>query len=229
MSAFASVVIDVDSTLCGVEGIDFLAERRGPEVGGKIVELTDRAMQGEIPLESVYATRLSIVTPSTEDIQALAQAYINSLSPGAAESIARMRAAGARLALVSGGILQAILPIARELGFAEDDVHAVSIRFAPDGRYVGVDEPAPLATQRGKPDVVSRLLETGALVRPLLAVGDGATDAMLVGVADVFAAYTGFARRESVVAKADMELGSFADLEKLVAGGQGVRSKRRCE
>lgn len=221
MLAFASVVIDVDSTLCGVEGIDFLAERRGAAVGRQIVELTDRAMKGEMPLESVYAKRLSIVRPTVEDIRALAQAYVESLAPGAAESIAAMRAAGARLTLVSGGILQAILPIARELGFAPDEVHAVSIRFAPDGAYVAVAEPAPLATQRGKPEVVSRLLETGVLVRPLLAVGDGATDAMLVGVADTFAAYTGFARRESVVVKADMELGSFAELTKVMEGGLG--------
>ena len=221
MLAFASVVIDVDSTLCGVEGIDFLAERRGAAVGRKIVELTDRAMKGEIPLESVYASRLSIVRPTTEDIRALAHAYMVSLAPGAAESIAAMRAAGARLALVSGGILQAILPIARELGFGADEVHAVSIHFARNGTYVGIDEPAPLATQRGKPEVVSQLLETGALVRPLLAVGDGATDAMLVGVADCFAAYTGFARRESVIARADMELGSFGELEVKVMGEGG--------
>jgi len=216
--AFASVVIDVDSTLCGVEGIDFLAERRGPEVARKIIELTDRAMKGEIPLESVYASRLSIVRPGSDDIRVLAQAYVESLAPGAAQSIAAVRAAGARLALVSGGILQAILPIARDLGFAASDVHAVSIRFAPDGAYAGIDEPALLATQRGKPEVVSELLESGALVRPLLAVGDGATDAMLVGVADTFAAYTGFARRESVVAKADVELRSFDELKRQVLG-----------
>ena len=216
MLAFASVVIDVDSTLCGVEGIDFLAERRGPDVGRRIVELTDRAMTGAIPLESVYAERLTIVRPGLEDIRALAQAYMESVAPGAAEAIATMRAAGARLALVSGGIRQAILPVARELGFAEADVQAVSLRFASDGAYVAMDEPAPLATQRGKPEVVTRLLQSGRLVRPVLALGDGATDAMLAGVADTFAAYTGFARRESVVAKADVEVRSFVELQKQV-------------
>ena len=48
---FASVVLDVDSTLCGIEGIDFLAARRGPDVGERIAELTDRAMR------AVRATR----------------------------------------------------------------------------------------------------------------------------------------------------------------------------
>ena len=218
MLTFTSVVIDVDSTLCGVEGIDFLAERRGPDVGQRIVELTDRAMKGEVPLESVYAERLTIVRPGLEDIRALAQAYMESVAPGAPEAIATMRAAGARLTLISGGIRQAILPLARELGLAEEDVHAVSLRFASDGAYVGIEEPAPLATQRGKPDVVTRLLESGRLLRPLLAVGDGATDAMLVGVADKFAAYTGFARRESVVANADAEVRSFVEVQRRVLG-----------
>jgi hypothetical protein len=34
--------------------------------------------------------------------------------------------------------------------------------------------------------------------------------------ADTFAAYTGFARRESVVARAAFEIASFADLQKQV-------------
>ena len=33
---FASVVLDVDSTLCGVEGIDWLAQRRGPEMADRV-------------------------------------------------------------------------------------------------------------------------------------------------------------------------------------------------
>ena len=55
----------------------------------------------------------------------------------------------------------------------------------------------------------------------MLGVGDGATDAMLVGVVDKFAAYTGFARRLSVVARADLEIASFEELRKIVLGSRG--------
>jgi len=218
MPAFASVVIDVDSTLCGVEGIDFLAERRGPEVRDRIVTLTDKAMRGEIRLESVYERRLRMIDPTTEDLLALAEAYRRSVAPGAAEAIETMRCAGARLILVSGGIREAIAPVARQLGFGDDELYAVSLVFSSDHEFVGVEEPAPLATQNGKPEVVSALIESGRLRRPLLAVGDGATDAMLVGTADKFAAYIGFARRESVVARADMHIASFAELATIVVG-----------
>src|SRR6266550_3997222 len=115
MSSFASVVIDVDSTLCGVEGIDFLAERRGPEISARISALTDQAMEGEIALESVYAERLTMVDPTPDDLRALAEAYVNSVAPDAPKAIAAMRAAGVRLTLISGGIREAIAPAARQL------------------------------------------------------------------------------------------------------------------
>jgi len=220
--AFASVVIDVDSTLCGVEGIDFLAARRGPSIRDQIVALTDGAMKGETTLEAVYEDRLAMIQPTLDDIAALADAYMKSVAPGAATAITAMRRAGARVVLVSGGIREAIAPVARQLGFADEELFAVSLSFSPDGEYVGVHRPAPLATQNGKPGVVWALIESGRIRRRVLAVGDGATDAMLVGVADTFAAYTGFARRASVVARADMELESFAEIAKIVSG-EGLR------
>jgi len=51
---------------------------------------------------------------------------------------------------------------------------------------------------------------------PVLAVGDGSTDAELKPCVDAFAAFTGVARRESVVAVADYVITHFADLPALV-------------
>lgn len=218
MLAFASVVIDVDSTLCGVEGIDFLAERRGPDVSARVLALTDRAMRGDAALESVYAPRLTMIEPTRTDIAALAAAYAATLAPGAAAAIASMRRAGARLILVSGGIRDAIEPLARTLGFADDDLFAVRLTFDDGGNYVSFDERSPLTRQSGKPEIVASLITERRLPHRVLAVGDGATDVLLQGVADTFAAYTGFARRQSVIARADMEVRSFPELERLVLG-----------
>lgn len=218
MPAYASVVIDVDSTLCGVEGIDFLAARRGPEVTARIVALTDKAMTGEIPLESIYGHRLTTIRPTRGDIAALAAEYERAIASGAADAIAAMRAAGVRLTLVSGGIREAIMPVARLLGFDDADVHAVSLRFDESGNYLDFDRSSPLTTQPGKPVLVAALIEHGRLSRPVLAIGDGATDATLVGVVDTFAAYTGFARRANVVAVADLDVASFTQLEQIVTG-----------
>ena len=211
-AGFASVVLDVDSTLCGVEGIDWLAARRGPEAGALIAELTDRAMNGELALDAVYGERLGVVRPSRDDLDALAAEYERSLAPGAAAAIARMRAAGRRVVLVSGGIRNAILPVARRLGIADDDVHAVGVDLNAAGEYERYDVRSPMTTSEGKRSVVESL----ALPRRLLAVGDGATDLAIRPVADAFAAFTGFVHRETIVARADSVLDTFDQLAELV-------------
>ncbi len=218
MPAYVSVVIDVDSTLCGVEGIDFLAARRGPAVTAQIVALTDKAMKGEILLESIYGHRLTTIRPTRADIAALAAEYERTLAPDAGEAIDEMRAAGARPVLVSGGIREAIAPVARKLGFDAHDLHAVPLRFDDEGNYLDFDRSSPLTTQPGKPVLVRALMGEGKLRRPVLAVGDGATDAKLVSVVNRFLAYTGFARRANVVNVADGEVASFAELARIVTG-----------
>jgi phosphoserine phosphatase len=209
---FASVIIDVDSTLCGIEGIDWLASRRGPEVAAEIVRLTERAMDGGIALEAVYGDRLALVRPTAGEVAALAHAYADTLAPGAREAIFRMRGEGVALALVSGGIRQAIRPLARELGFSDGSLYAVSVSFDDAGEFLGFDDTSPLATQHGKKDVAARI----HLRRPTLAVGDGATDAAMRDATDAFAAFTGFVRREAVVQVADYVLTSFRELTDIV-------------
>ena len=206
------MILDVDSTLCGIEGVDWLAARRGPEMAARVVALTEQAMQGLIPLDAVYGERLALIRPSRDDVAALAAAYVGALSRGAADALRRLRAAGLAVVLVSGGLREAILPVALQLGFIAGDVHAVGVAFDGAGAYAGYDRASPLATQAGK----RTLVESLALPRPALAVGDGSTDAALRPAVDAFAAFTGFVRREPVVRAADIELSSFDELVELV-------------
>ena len=213
---YRTVILDVDSTLAALEGIDWLAAQRGPEVVSRVAALTDRAMQGEIALESVYGERLALVRPGRAELAALAEAYAAAVVPGAADALARLRAAGVRVALVSGGIRQSIIPLARTLGIAPQDVHAVDVVVDMGGQYFAFDAGSPLTTQTGKRDVATALLADGGLPRPALAVGDGATDVAMRGVADTFAAFTGVVRREPVVRDADLEIASFDQLVETV-------------
>ena len=212
MSAYASIVFDMDSTLSGIEGVDWLAARRGPEVAAAVSSLTARAMTGEIALDAVYGERLSLIRPTAAELAALARAYTANLAAGVGTALQRLRGAGIALALVSGGIREAIAPCAAVLGFSDRDIHAVHVHVDADGGYAGFDASSPLVTQHGKRDVVRAL----ALPRPVLAVGDGATDAALRPVVDAFAVYTGFVRRAAVVCAADCEVQSFDDLMEIV-------------
>ena len=214
---YRTVILDVDSTLTSLEGIDWLAERRGADAAARVAELTDRAMRGDIALDAVYGDRLALVRPSRTDIDALADAYAASAVPGAAEAVQRMRAAGVEVAIVSGGVREAVVPFAASLGVPASRVYAVSVQFGTFGYYVDFDRASPLATQHGKHDVALALLRAPAgLPRPALAVGDGATDAAMRGAADAFAAFTGVVRRDAVVRGADHAVGSFAELLALV-------------
>lgn len=211
---FATVVLDVDSTLSGIEGIDWLATRKGKAVSDEVAAQTDSAMRGDVGLEDVYAARLSVVSPRKEDVDALGRAYIDSLAPCAAAAVASWKACGVRVVLVSGAIRQAILPLADYLGIRPHEVHAVDVRFDDAGAYSGFDRTSPLATAMGKREIVAGL----DLARPILAAGDGSTDLALRGTVDAFAAFTGFVARPAAVAAADFVVASFDELSDIVLG-----------
>jgi phosphoserine phosphatase len=209
---FATVAFDVDSTLASIEGIDWLAEQRAPDVARECAALTSRAMAGELPIEAVYVRRLEAIAPTGDEIDVLAEAYRASIALGAEELIAELHEAGAEVHLISGGLRRALLPMARDLGVPEERVHAVELTADSRGRFVVLDGPQPLATQQGKAMVLSRL----TLPRPTVIVGDGSTDAAARGVTDGFIAYTGVSRRPTVTAVADAEASDFAALHALL-------------
>lgn len=210
--SFSTVVLDVDSTVSGIEGIDWLAARRGEATAERVRALTADAMRGAVPLEDVYGKRLSIIRPRREEIDALSRAYVAAVAPDCASVIHHLQHAGVQIILVSGGLRPALIPLAIHLGVDLADLHAVNVRFDTGGAYAGFDTTSPLATTNGKRVV----LETIAPPGPVLAVGDGSTDVAMRDVADRFVGFTGFVRRDAVVAKADGTVSSFAELARLV-------------
>ncbi len=214
MTSFTSVVLDVDSTISALEGIDWLAGRRDADVAATVAALTHDAMEARVPLDEVYERRLHIIRPTRDEIAQLASIYLATALPGVRDAVAAWRNAGVRVVLVSGGLRDAILPLAAWLGVPADDVHAVDVDYDDDGVVQRVKGDALLARRGGKPRLVASL----ALPRPLLAIGDGATDAELVPVVDRFLAFTGVVRRASVVARAAGEVADFASLTPIVLG-----------
>ena len=212
--AFGTVAFDIDSTLSGIEGIDWLAARRSPDVALAVLELTARAMDGSLAVEEVYSRRLELVRPSREEVKALIRAYIENTAPGAPALLDQLRRAGVRVIVVSGGLREACVPFCATLGFTAAEVHAVSARFSVDGSYEGFDTASLLTRKNGKPALVRAM----ALPRPLLAIGDGITDLEIktAGEADVFAAFAGFIRRPAICVQADHIITSMTDVLPIV-------------
>src|SRR5690606_4372594 len=212
---FESVVLDVDSTIAGLEGIDWLARQRGEDVAVQVHELTTAAMEGRMDLEQVYAARLEAIRATRNDVELLGRLYLEHLAPGVKDAVRVMQDAGVRVVIVSGGLRPALLALGASIGVEPHDVHAVDLKFGEDGAYLDFDRLSPLATQEGKREAVRALQLPG---RSLM-VGDGSTDLAAREAVSAFVAFTGFVRREAVISGADFVVNSFEELLELVLGG----------
>ncbi|MGH9456782.1 MAG: HAD-IB family phosphatase [Thermoanaerobaculia bacterium] len=188
---FETVFFDVDSTLVALEGIDVLADG-DPE----IARLTDAAMNGEIPIDRVYALRLERIRPRREAVEELGRRYLDAIVPGAEDVFTTLHTLGTAAVLVTAGIRQAILPLAARLAVPDRLVHAVELRFTPDGSYAGFDENSPLTRPGGK-EVVVMNVRARSKGRAAF-VGDGITDLEAKGAVDLFIGFGGVRVRERV-------------------------------
>lgn len=199
------VFFDVDSTLVTIEGIDILA-------GGnpEIAKLTDAAMNGEIPLDEVYARRLEMIRPRREAVDALAQRYIASIVDGVEETFRALRDAGVQIHLVTAGIAQAIEPLASHLGVPPRAVHAVALRFDDRGDYRDFDRRSFLTRPGGKElvvrDVRARTHGKAAFV------GDGVSDLETKPAVDLFIGFGGVCVRERVRDNAEVYVTTMREL-----------------
>src|SRR5688572_30960734 len=212
---FRSVIFDCDSAASRNGGIEELAQAHREE----ITRLTEAAMRGEIPLEDVYGRRLELVRPTRAQVEALGERYIRTLVTDARETIAALLAEGIEVRVMSGGIRQAVVPLAVALGLTERAVAAVDAHFGADGAYTGFDRASPLARSGGKRTVLEGWLPE--LPRPIMLVGDGATDLEARPPADTFVAFAGVVERPAVIDAADevVRTPSLAPVLVLALGG----------
>jgi phosphoserine phosphatase len=205
MIHYRTVLFDCDSTLSALEGIEELASAHRREVE----TLTDAAMRGEVPLEAVYGRRLELIRPDRSTVEALVPRYIDGLVEDAASTVAALLRAGVDVRIISGGLLPAVLGLARHLGLPAEAVSAVPVHFDDAGRYAGFDASAPAARAGGKAEVVRAWKQASpAVAGPVLLVGDGATDLEARDEVDLFVAYAGVVSRPEVIDSAPVVLRS---------------------
>jgi phosphoserine phosphatase len=196
---FRSIWFDCDSTLSRIEGVDELAREVAPALRAEIQALTERAMNGELPLADVYEARLERIAPTRDLLARIGARYVEQALPDAALAIAALRSLGKTVGIVSGGLLPPVLQLAGALGVPATHVLAVPVRFDPAGAYAGIDRACPLWRNGGKPEL---LHARPPAERPLAFVGDGITDLEAAPVADRFVGFGGIVRRAAVEARA---------------------------
>jgi len=165
------VLFDCDSTLSSLEGIDELAKQIG--VYEQLAPLTQAAMEGKVKLDDIYKQRLELIQPDKQAIDWVAQRYVETMVSDAYVVIEKLLKANKQVHIISGGLRQAILPLAKKLNIAETNVHAVDVYFDSNETYTGSDEQSPFARSGGKAVVSQQIIgESGKAVL----IGDGVTD-----------------------------------------------------
>jgi phosphoserine phosphatase len=208
------ICFDCDGTLSGVEGIDELARISGPQAFARVTEMTAAAMNGEVPLEQVFARRLDIIRPNREAVAAVGRLYVKTVEPTALETISALSGLGWIPVIVSAGFRMSIRPLADYLGIAR--VEAVDLEFEPNGSYRGFDAAFPATRAGGKAEIIGRLR---AEYRPerVVMVGDGVSDLEAKPAVDLFVGFGRYSSRERVRSEAGAFIHSLAELPPLTA------------
>ena len=208
------IFLDCDSTLSEIEGIDELARVRGAEVYAEVVALTNAAMNGEVPLDEVFARRMAIIRPDQAACDRVAAHYVAALTPGAMELVRALKSHAWLPVILSGGFAPLIAPLARHLGI--DHVEAVPLYFDADGNYAGYAQTYPTTRNGGKNQVI-REWKQALLPQRVAMMGDGMSDLETQADVDVFIGFGGVVARPRVRLGADHWLDSMTATESLIS------------
>ena len=172
------LLADMDSTMIQQECIDELAAEAG--VGPRVAEITKRAMNGELDFEGALIERVGLLRDLDEAVIARVLAERITHMPGGRELIATMKADGGHAALVSGGFTAFTEKVAEALGFHE---HRANTLLAAGGRLTG-DVARPILGREAKVQALHEITERlGIMPDDVIAVGDGANDLGMLGLA----------------------------------------------
>lgn len=172
------LIADMDSTMIEQECIDELADEAG--VGPRVASITARAMNGELDFEAALKERVGLLKGLPVGVIDEVLAHRITLMSGGPALLATMKANGAYCALVSGGFTAFTGRIAAILGFDENRANTL---LMADGALTG-EVAQPILGKAAKvtalQDIAAKL---GITLAQALAVGDGANDLGMLGLA----------------------------------------------
>lgn len=176
-------VFDMDSTLIEAEVIDELAKAAG--VGKQVAAITEQAMQGEIDFKESFKRRLSLLKGLPETVlEKIANEL--PLTEGAESLFAELKKLGYRTAILSGGFTYFAKRLQQQLKI--DYVYANELEIV-DGKLTGVPI-EPIVDAKRKADLLKELaIKEGISLEQTIAVGDGANDLPMLGIAGLGVAF----------------------------------------
>ncbi len=177
------VAFDMDSTLIAAEVIDELAKATG--VGDKVSAITESAMRGEIDFKESLRRRLRLLRGMPADILESVAGRIP-LNDGAERLITNLKRFGYKIAIISGGFTYFGKRLQERLGIDYVFANELEIR---DGKLTG-EVVGEIVDASKKASVLRMIAEKeGLSLQQVIAVGDGANDLPMLGIAGLGIAY----------------------------------------
>jgi len=189
LTDFKLIAFDMDSTLINIECVDEIADAAGRKA--EVSAITEAAMRGEIT-DYKESLRQRVALLKGVSVTSMEQVYVQrlQLNPGAATLVAACKAAGMQVLLVSGGFtfftdrIRDLLHIdATRSNHLEviDGVLTGRMVNQPWGDICDGDEKRKMLQETCK--------KMGIGLHQAIAMGDGANDLPMMGVAGLSVAY----------------------------------------
>lgn len=192
------LLADMDSTMIEQECIDELAAEAG--IGVRVAEITARAMDGKLDFEASLRMRVGLLKGLDSTVIETVLANRIMYMPGGKILLATMKANGAYAALVSGGFTAFTAKVADELGF---DEHRANTLLLKDGKLTG-EVGEPILGREAKVTALNEITaRLGLTADQVMAVGDGANDLGMLGLAGAGVALHA---KPSVAAECDIRI-----------------------
>ena len=182
-SAKRLVMLDMDSTLIVQEVIDLLAAKAG--VAEEVSAITQKAMAGEMDFAQSLEARVSLLAGLNESMLSEVRSEIT-LTQGAEKLIQTLHLKGHKVGVVSGGFIDVIEPILKELKI---DFYRANKLQILNGELTGKLEGEIIDRAAKLKALVEFAKNEGVQMSQTVAIGDGANDLDMIESAGLGVAF----------------------------------------
>ena len=177
------VLLDMDSTLIQQEVIDLLAKHAGKL--DQVSQITESAMAGDLDFSQALSARVALLAGLDQSVIELVRKEIT-LTNGAKELIETLHKQGHKVGVVSGGFLDVIEPILKDLKI---DFYRANKLEIMNGKLTGKTEGAIIDRVAKFSSLQEFAKIEGVELSQTVAIGDGANDLDMIEAAGLGIAF----------------------------------------